>query len=173
MTEDWRRSLDKRESAMALAVDLSKAFDSVNHNLLLAKLKANVSLNLPWVWCHLMYWVVNRGFVCMVCAQRGFHRGPSSDHCCLIYLLMTWITWSRTCLWDYTLMTRLCMHHISRPLLCNLFWTRVSAAFRSGSILTIYWNDKQCQDTSPSNRSLQVWFWFIFKWFWSYQISRF
>ena len=40
MTEDWRRSLDKRESAMAVAVDLSKAFDSVNHNLLLAKLKA-------------------------------------------------------------------------------------------------------------------------------------
>ena len=26
MTEDWRRSLDNRESAMAVAVDLSKAF---------------------------------------------------------------------------------------------------------------------------------------------------
>ena len=40
MTEDWRRSLDRRESALAVAVDLSKAFDSVNYNLLLAKLKA-------------------------------------------------------------------------------------------------------------------------------------
>ena len=40
MTEDWRRSLDKRESALAIAIDLSKAFDSIHHNLLLAKLKA-------------------------------------------------------------------------------------------------------------------------------------
>ena len=40
MTEDWRRSLDNRESAMAVAVDLSKAFESINHNLLLVKLKA-------------------------------------------------------------------------------------------------------------------------------------
>ena len=35
MTEDWRASLDRRE-----AVDLSKAFDSICHPLLLAKLKA-------------------------------------------------------------------------------------------------------------------------------------
>ena len=30
MTEDWRRNLDNRESAMAVAVDLSKAFDSIS-----------------------------------------------------------------------------------------------------------------------------------------------
>ena len=36
MTVDWRRRLDNRESAMAVAVDLSQAFDSINHNILLA-----------------------------------------------------------------------------------------------------------------------------------------
>ena len=40
MTEDWRASLDKRETVAAVAVDLSKAFDTVCHNLLLAKLQA-------------------------------------------------------------------------------------------------------------------------------------
>ena len=41
MTQDWRASLDKGEAAAALvAVDLSKAFDSICHPLLLVKLKA-------------------------------------------------------------------------------------------------------------------------------------
>ena len=40
MTEDWRASLDIREAVTVVAVDLTKAFDSVYHPLLLAKLKA-------------------------------------------------------------------------------------------------------------------------------------
>ena len=40
MTEDWRNSIDNKEAVVAVAVDLSKAFDAINHSLLLAKLKA-------------------------------------------------------------------------------------------------------------------------------------
>ena len=40
MTEDWRACLDRRETVAVVAVDLSKAFDSVCPPLLLAKLKA-------------------------------------------------------------------------------------------------------------------------------------
>ena len=38
MTEDWRASLVRQEAVAAVMVDLSKAFDSVCHSLLLARL---------------------------------------------------------------------------------------------------------------------------------------
>ena len=38
--EDIRKNLDSREHSAAITIDLSKAFDSINHNLLLAKLSA-------------------------------------------------------------------------------------------------------------------------------------
>ena len=40
MTEDWRGKLDEREAVAVVAVDLSEALDSINHQLLLAKLHA-------------------------------------------------------------------------------------------------------------------------------------
>ena len=40
MTKDWRTCLDIREAVSTVAVDLSKAFDSLCYGLLLAKRKA-------------------------------------------------------------------------------------------------------------------------------------
>ena len=40
LTDDWRKSLDQKQEVGVVAIDLSKAFDCICHNLLLAKLKA-------------------------------------------------------------------------------------------------------------------------------------
>ena len=40
LTEDWKRSLDNKEIVAVISMDLSKAFDTIPHALLLAKLKA-------------------------------------------------------------------------------------------------------------------------------------
>ena len=40
LIEKWKRALDKKNLACALATDLSKAFDRLNHELLIVKLDA-------------------------------------------------------------------------------------------------------------------------------------
>ena len=41
MLQNWKNALDKSESVCALFMDLSNALDTINHDLLLAKLKAH------------------------------------------------------------------------------------------------------------------------------------
>ena len=40
LTEDWKRRRDNKETVAVVSMDLSKAFDTIPHSLLLSKLKA-------------------------------------------------------------------------------------------------------------------------------------
>ena len=62
LTEDWRARLDRREAVAAVAINLSKASDSVCHPLLLAKLNAyGFTCDALEIIGRLSYWTEREG----------------------------------------------------------------------------------------------------------------
>ena len=173
MTEDWRRSLDYRESTTAVAVDLSKAFDSLNHNLLLANLKA---YGLSQCAMSLMssYLLVRKQRVCLhgVCSSYSELRAGLPQGSLLGPLLFNiFINDLNHVVPDVSLRlyadgTTLYASDVS-PIALQSVVNRGSQP-PVGVVRCKLFVDKQCQDASPSDRSLQVRFRLNFEWFWRY-----
>ena len=49
LIEDWRKALDSKEKVYLLAMDMSKAFDSLHHSLILANSMRMVSETVLWI----------------------------------------------------------------------------------------------------------------------------
>ena len=61
LIEKWKKEIDNTVYAGAILIDLSKAFDSINHQLLNAKLYAYGSLKTLWNW-----WIV----ICLIAGKE-------------------------------------------------------------------------------------------------------
>ena len=95
LTDDWRSALDEKKEMGVIAIDLSKAFDCICHNLLLAKVKAygvqEPALQLLRSYLH----GASRGWYAITSALAGqqydvaFHR---EVFLVLYYLTSLWTT---------------------------------------------------------------------------------
>ena len=148
---------------MAVAVDLSKTFDSINHNLLLQKLKA-YGLSQSALSLMSSYPLGCKQRVCLhgVCSsyselRAGLPLGSLLGPLLFNIFIMTWITRSETCLWNYVCIR--CLAHC--PAICFESWSQPPV----GIVRCKLFVNEQCQDTSPSDQSLQVRFWLNFEWF--------
>jgi len=90
LTEDWRAELDKRSVIGAVAIDLSKAFDCLPHELLLEKLKfygmSENSVALLRSYLSNRYQRVKLGQTFSTwMGVSECHRAPYSNHYCLTF----------------------------------------------------------------------------------------
>ena len=81
MLEKWRKALDKRDVAGSLLTDLSKAFDCLNHELLIAKLEAygfdrkSVDYIYSYPLNRKHSTIVNNSFISWYDIKSGIHQG--------------------------------------------------------------------------------------------------
>ena len=77
LTEDWKHAIDRKELVTILSTDMSKAFDSLCHNLVIKKLKAygftNQSLDLIRSFLNDGYSRVKLGTIRSEVVLRDFH----------------------------------------------------------------------------------------------------
>ena len=96
MLELWKEALDKGKSVGAIFMDLSKAFDTLNHDLLIAKLEAygfsENSLNYiqSYLRNRLQRTNVNNNFSLWKDIFSGVPQGSKLGALMLIYILMTY-----------------------------------------------------------------------------------
>ena len=85
MLKKWKKALDKGENVCTIFMDLSKAFDSINHDLLLATLKAyGYSENALKLMCSYLKYrrqavQINNNFSSYKKVQAGVLQGSIDD----------------------------------------------------------------------------------------------
>ena len=95
--EKWRRCIDNKGSAGILLTDLSKAFDCLLHDLLIAKLEAygldynSLKLVNSYLSNRFQRVRVNSNYSSWSEIIFGVPQGPFLDLCFLIYILPTYL----------------------------------------------------------------------------------
>ena len=127
MVDDWCLALDSKKVTGSIAIDLSKAFDSICHNLLLVKLRAYGigEEAIDFLHSYLSGWKqrvkVNGVFTDWLPVYCGVPQG----HSCLMYLSTIWVFLFNSLPWGSMLMTLppMCIQYRQSLILvcCKLF----------------------------------------------------
>lgn len=142
VSKDWRTCLDIREAVSTVAVDLSKAFDSVCYGLLLAKLEAwgfssdallTMSAYLqgrPHCTMCKNRWSLFRTENCDIQHPTGISLGTTA-----VQYLHEWLDF----LHSLHIRKTLCTWHNSLRFWCFSYGFRVFSQFQSSSTFCLVW----------------------------------